>query len=141
MNKYLKAFLHRGMIFAGFGPIILGIIYAILDSRLSDFSLSGSQTLTAIVSIYFLAFIQAGASVFNQIEHFSLPKSMLCHLSMLYVAYVGCYLVNSWLPFDLNVLLIFTGVFLIVYFTVWTAVVISIKIISRRLNRKLNEKT
>ena len=27
MNKHIKNFLIRGMLFAGFGPIILGIIY------------------------------------------------------------------------------------------------------------------
>ena len=30
MNKYLKEFFHRGLIFGGFGPIILGIVFAIL---------------------------------------------------------------------------------------------------------------
>ena len=139
MNKYLKAFLHRGLIFGGFGPIILGVIYAILDSTLPDFSLNGRQILVATVSIYLLAFFQAGASVFNQIESFSLPKSLLCHMSTLYVAYVVCYLINSWIPFDPKVLLIFTLIFLIGYFSVWTIVVVSIKLTTRKLNRKLKE--
>ena len=26
MNKYVREFLHRGMMFAGFGPIVFGII-------------------------------------------------------------------------------------------------------------------
>lgn len=138
MNKYLKSFLHRGMIFGGFGPIILGIIYAIIDSTGTDLSLDGKQVLVAIISIYVLAFIHAGSSVFNQIEHFSLPKSMLCHLSTLYFAYVICYLINSWLPFDTKVLLIFTLIFLIVYFTVWAIVVISVKLTGKKLNKKLN---
>lgn len=137
MNKTLKTFLQRGLIFGGFGPVILGIIYAILEKTVEDFSLSGGQVLIAIVSIYILAFLQAGASVFNQIEEWSIPKAMLCHFSVLYVAYVGCYLINSWIPFNINVLLIFSAIFLIVYFIVWAVVFASVKILSKKFNEKL----
>ena len=96
MNRYLKTFLHRGLLFGGFGPIILGIVYAILQRTVEGFSLNGSQVLVAIVSVYLLAFVQAGASVFNKIESFSVPKALFCHLALLYVAYILCYLFNSW---------------------------------------------
>ncbi|MBQ5910987.1 MAG: DUF3021 domain-containing protein [Clostridia bacterium] len=137
MNKYLKAFLHRGLMFGGFGPIILGIIYAILQNTVENFTLNGTELLVAIISIYFLAFIQAGASVFNQIESFSVPKALLCHLSLLYLAYITCYLVNNWIPFSTDVILIFTAIFLVVYFAVWLTVYISVKIASKKLNAKL----
>lgn len=137
MNKYLKEFLHRGLMFGGFGPIILGIVYAVLEGTIENFSLSGFQILVAIVSVYLLAFVQAGASVFNQIESFSVPKSLLCHLSLLYVAYVSCYLINNWIPFDINFLLIFTAIFLCIYFVVWTTVFVSLKIASKKLNARL----
>ena len=137
MNKYVKEFFHRGLIFGGFGPIVLGIIYVVIESTVADFSLSGKQVLVAILSIYLLAFVQAGATVFNQIEHWSLPKSLLCHFGSLYIVYVGCYLVNDWIPFNINVVLIFTAVFVAVYFAVWLAVYVSIKIISKKLNRKI----
>lgn len=139
MNKYLKSFLHRGLIFGGFGPIILGIIYAVIQSTQKDFSLSGPEVLTAIISIYLLAFVQAGASVFNQIESFSLPKSVLCHFSVLYVAYVICYLVNNWIPFNHEVIAIFTVIFLAVYFIVWITVVSILKVTTKRLNEKLKQ--
>ncbi|MBQ2237247.1 MAG: DUF3021 domain-containing protein [Clostridia bacterium] len=137
MNKYLKTFLHRGLIFAGFGPIILGIIYAILENNIETFSLNGIQILIAILSIYMLAFLQAGASVFNQIEHWSIPKSMLCHFSVIYLAYIFTYLLNNWIPFDINVILIFTLIFIVVYLLIWLTVYISIKLISNRLNKKI----
>ncbi|MBP3939240.1 MAG: DUF3021 domain-containing protein [Clostridia bacterium] len=137
MNRYLKNFLHRGLIFGGFGPIILGIIYAILEGTVEDFSLNGTQVLIAIVSVYILAFVQAGASVFNQIESFSVPKSIFCHLSLIYAAYVLCYLANNWIPFNPNVLLIFTAIFLVVYFAVWIIVYASLKTASKKLNAKL----
>ena len=137
MNKYLKEFLHRGLIFGGFGPIILGIIYAITQSHTENFSLSGIQVLVAIVSIYIVAFVQAGATVFNQIESFSVPKSIFCHLSLIYIAYIACYLVNSWIPFDLKVILIFTAIFVAVFFAIWIIVFVSIKLASRKLNAKI----
>ena len=61
MKKYAKDFLFRGLAFGGFGPIILGIIYAILEGTLENFSLDGWQVLVAILSTYLLAFFQAGA--------------------------------------------------------------------------------
>lgn len=139
VNKYLKQFLHRGLIFGGFGPIILGIIYAVLQFAVEDFSLSGVQTLVAIVSIYLLAFVQAGASVFNQIESFSIPQSLLCHFSVLYVAYIACYLINNWIPFDLRFIIIFTAIFLFIYLAVWITVFLIIKATSRKLNKKLSQ--
>lgn len=139
MKKHLKNFIHRGLIFGGFGPMILAIIYVILHFTQNSFSLNGIQTAIAIFSIYLLAFVQAGASVFNEIESFSLPKSLLCHFSTLYIAYILCYLINSWIPFNPTVLLIFTAIFLAVYFITWITVFTIVKITSKKLNEKLNQ--
>ena len=137
MNKYVKDFFHRGLIFGGFGPIILGIIYFILSKIIDNFTISGDEALLAIVSIYLLAFVHAGASVFNQIEHWGIGKSLLCHLSTLYVAYSLCYLINTWIPFEPKVLLIFTLIFMAVYFVVWGIVYFSIRTTSKNFNAKL----
>lgn len=137
MNKYLKEFLHRGMMFGGFGPIIVGIIYMILEETVTDFSLNSKQVCLAIVSTYILAFLQAGASVFNQIESWSVPKSLLCHFSTLYAAYVLCYLINTWIPFKSAVVLIFTLIFAVVYFVVWVTVYFSVKATSKKFNSRL----
>ncbi len=138
MNTYLKSFLHRGLLFGGFGPIVVGIVYAILTKTLPDFSLSGSEVCLAIVSTYLLAFLQAGATVFNQIEAWSVPKSLLCHFSTLYIAYVLCYLVNAWIPFVPQVLLIFTAVFVGLYLVIWITVYLSVRTAGKKLNEKLN---
>lgn len=138
MNKYVKEFFHRGLVFGGFGPIIIGIIYLIVSKTVENFSLSAEEVLLGIVSIYILAFLQAGASVFNQIEEWSLPKSLLFHFTTLYVAYVLCYLVNSWIPFAWEVLLIFTTIFVVIYFAIWIIVYLSVKAASKKFNTKLN---
>ncbi len=137
MNVYLKRFLWRGIAFGGFGPIILGIVFLVLSFTVSDFSLGGREVFLAIVSTYLLAFVQAGASVFNQIEEWPIAKSTFVHFLTLYVTYVLCYLINSWIPFDINVVFIFTAVFFTVYLAVWLTVVISIKAVSKKLNKKI----
>lgn len=137
MNKYVKSFFHRGLIFGGFGPIICGIVFLVLSLTLNDFSLSGTEIFLAIVSTYLLAFVHAGASVFNQIEEWSVAKSLLYHFVTLYFAYSFCYIANSWIPFDLRVIMIFTAIFVALYFVIWITVFLCIKAASRKLNSKL----
>ncbi len=138
MNKYVKEFLHRGLIFGGFGPIVLGIVLLAINMAGEAVTLTAKDYFLSTVSIYLLAFVHAGASVFNQIEQWSLPKSLLCHFSVLYIAYSLCYIINTWIPFEPTVLLIFTAIFVIVYFAVWLTVYAIIKNTSKKLNKKLN---
>lgn len=133
MNKYTKSFLCRGLIFGGFGPLVTAIVFACIP----DVKLTGIQVLMAVLSTYLLAFVHAGASVFNQIEHWPLPKSLLCHFGSLYVAYTVCYLANSWIPFEPLVLVIFTASFVMVYFLIWGIVYLCTRGVSRKMNEKL----
>ncbi len=137
MNKYLKEFLHRGLIFSGFGPIVLGIILFVVSKTVDGFSISGEQILLGIASTYILAFVQAGATVFNQIEHWSTPKSLFCHFGMLYAVYVMCYVLNTWIPFEWGVIGVFTAICVAVFFTVWFTVYFIVKATSKKLNAKL----
>lgn len=137
MNRYLKEFLHRGLMFSGFGPIIFGIIIFILEKTLDDFSINGEQILLGIVSTYMLAFVQAGVSVFNQIEHWSLPKSLFCHFGMLYAVYVMSYILNSWIPFEWGVIGIFTAIFVATYLIIWFTVYFIAKATGKKLNATL----
>ena len=125
------------MMFGGFGPIVLGIIFYVLSLTVENFSLTGGQVLLGIVSIYVLAFIQAGTTVFEQIEHWSSLKSMLCHFGLLYVTYSLCYLLNSWIPFEPLVLVIFTAIFSAGFFLIWGIVYLCVRTASRKLNEKI----
>lgn len=138
MNKYLKSFLLRGLIFGGFGPIILGIIYATISINVNNFSLTAIEVLVGIISVYMLAFIQAGCSVFNQIEEWPITKSLFCHFSCIYVAYVTCYLINTWIPFEPMVLLVFTVIFVSLYFIIWFTVYFIVKLTSKKMNSRLS---
>lgn len=137
MNKYVKEFLHRGLMFGGFGPIIMGIIYLVLSYVIKDFVLGGDEVFVVTVSIYLLAFIHAGSSVFNQIEHWSTMKGLLWQLGSLYVTYTACYLLNSWIPFDFSVIVIFTVIFVVAYLAIWAVVYLCVKGNAKKLSEKL----
>lgn len=138
MNIYVKSFLHRGLVFGGFGPIVVGVVYAVLQNTLADFSLTGPQVCMAVISTYILAFLQAGATVFNQVEHWSVAKSLLCHFATLYASYTSCYLLNSWIPFKPQILLIFTAIFVLIYFFIWITVYLCVRANAKKLNSRLN---
>ena len=130
-------FLHRGIIFGGFGPVVIGIVYLILQNTVEGFSLGGDEVFLAIISTYLLAFLHAGASVFNIIEEWGLAKSFACHFAVLYIAYSICYLVNDWIPRSVGGFAFFTGIFAGFYILVWVIVMICIKATSKDLNKKL----
>ena len=137
MNRYLKDFLHRGLIFGGFGPIVVAIVFMCISLADRGFSLTASQILLATVSSYLLAFVQAGVTVFNQVEHWSTVKSLLCHFVTLYATYSVCYVVNSWIPFEPMVLVIFSVIFAVLFFVIWTIVYLSVRATSKRFNSQL----
>ena len=138
MKKYVNEFLTRGLMFGGFGPIILAIIYYLISVFKEGITFGGQEILQGVISIYLLAFVHAGASVFTQIEEWGLNKSIGVHFSTLYVAYSCCYLTNSWIPFDLKVFGIFTGIFVAVYVVVWLVVSLCVRKTSHMLNDSLN---
>ena len=136
MNKYVREFLHRGMMFAGFGPIVFGIVILCI-SYSETVTLTGKEVLMGIISTYAIAFIQAGATVFNQIEHWSVPKSVFCHFGLLYVVYSLAYVANSWIPFKAEVLGVFTVIFAVGFFLIWGIVYLAVRSTGKKFNEKL----
>ncbi len=138
MNEYVKNYFLRGLLFGGFGPIVTGIVLCIIQLSGAEVVLSGADVLIAVISTYVLAFVQAGSSVFNQIEGWPIAKSMGLHFLSLYIVYVACYLVNRWLPFEWLVIAIFTAIFVAVYLTIWLTVYLIVRYTSKKLNKKIN---
>ena len=136
MNKYLKNFLLRGLAFGGFGSIIVALVIYVI-SLFETVSLNAGDMLVAVVSGYFIAFIQAGSTVFNQIEHWSILKSAGIHFLTLYMTYSICYIINSWIPFVPQVLLVFTLIFAAVYAVVYITVSLILKNTAKKLNKNL----
>lgn len=137
MKKEVKKFLQRGIAFGGFGPIVAGIVFFIIDLSGVNIALNGKDIFLAITSTYVLAFLQAGATVFNEIEAWPVAKSVAAHFSVIYVAYISCYLLNHWIPFKWSVIGIFTAIFVIGYFIIWITVYLIIKRTSKKLNESI----
>lgn len=136
MKKYVFEFLKRGALFGGLGPIIAGFVYMIIGFAGTELKLEGYQIFVAILTSYFLAFVQAGASVFEQIEEFSCFKSLLIHMLVVYFAYLFTYLVNSWIEFRWEVILIFSAIVIVGFLLVWLLTYF----LTRRLKNQLNQK-
>ena len=135
-TNLVKEFFKIGLMAGGGGPIILAIIYAILQACGTVEVLTVSQVILAIFTSFLLAFVAGGVSVVYRIEKLPLMWASLIHVSVLYLDYLIIYLVNGWLP--VSWVLPFTGIFLAGYFLIWCCIYFGIRQNIRRMNRKLN---
>lgn len=83
------------------------------------------------------AFVQEGASVFNQIEQWPIAKSLFFHFFSIYAIYVFVYFINTWIPRLPIVVAIFTGIFIVTYAIVWLTVYLCVRAHAKRLNARL----
>ena len=135
MKKQAKEFLRRGIAACGLGPIVLAILYLILQHNGAIEFLTVNEVCVGIFSLSALAFIAGGMNVLYQIERLPLMVAILIHGSILYISYLGTYLLNDWLEWGMIPLLDFSGIFVIGYLVIW-AIIYSI---IRRNTKKLNE--
>ena len=133
----VKEFLKRGFAFGGLGCIIVGFIYWMISLGIKDLNLQGWQIFVAILSGYVIAFIHAGTSVFHQIDSWSPLKSATFQLVFLYITHLVIYLVNSWIPLRLDVILIFTGLFIVGYLIIWLIILLIVRKSVKRINKQL----
>ena len=139
MNKYVKEFLHRGLMFSGLGPIVAGIVYLCIEASGTDLNLDAPTVFFAILTTYIIAFVHAGSGVFNEVESWSRIKGLLLQLISIYVVYTGGYLLNNWIPFKIEVIIIFTAILIGAFLSVWLTVYFITKKVTKKLNDKLND--
>ena len=137
MKKHVKEVLHRGLTCAAGGPLVLAIIYAILDAQGVAASLSPAEVSMAIVSVTVMAFIAAGITMVYQIEQLPLPCAILIHGGVLYADYLLMYILNSWLPRNWQAIGIFTAIFAAGYALTWVVIYLTIRAKTERINQKL----
>ncbi|MBE6672375.1 MAG: DUF3021 domain-containing protein [Ruminococcaceae bacterium] len=136
MKKTILEFIRRGLIACGFGPLVLVVLYLILQSQCDMHTVSVNEACIGIVSLSVLSFIAGGINVIYQIERLPLTAAIFIHGFVLYVFYLGTYILNGWLADGATPILVFTGVFTVGYPAIW-AIIYSI---TRRNTAKLNEK-
>ncbi len=135
MKKFVLEFLRRGFIASGIGPIVLAIVYLILKQSAAIDTLTVNQVCVGIFSLTALAFIAGGMNAIYQVERLPLMTAILIHGGVLYIGYLGTYLLNDWLDFGVIPIIVFTAIFVVGYIVIW-AIIYSI---IRRNTAKLNE--
>lgn len=135
MKKFMLDFLRRGAIACGFGPIILAIVYLILQKSTAIHSLTVNEVCVGIFSLTALAFIAGGMNAVYQIEQLPLMIAILIHGGVLYISYLGTYLINDWLDLGALPIIVFSAIFVAGYIVIW----IIIYSITRKNIAKLNE--
>ena len=140
MKKFVLEFLRRGLIAAGIGPIVLAFVYLILQQASAIETLSVNQVCIGIFSITALAFIAGGMNAIYQIERLPLMLAILIHGGVLYIGYLGTYLLNDWLDFGALPIIVFSAVFVVGYIVIWAIIYSIIKRNTAKLNKMLKEK-
>lgn len=136
MKKAVKEFVRRGFMACGFGPLVLAVLYMVLRRTASLETLTVSEVCLGIFSLSALAFIAGGMNVLYQIERLPFMTAIFIHGAVLYISYLLTYLLNGWLELGTAPILVFSGIFVFGYLSVW-AVIYSI---TRKNTRALNEK-
>ena len=135
MKTIAADFFRRGLIASGFGPIILAILYLILDHQDIIETLTVHQVCLGIFSLTFLAFIAGGMNVVYQIESLPLMIAIFIHGGILYISYLFTYLLNGWLKWGTTPIFVFSVIFILCYLAIWMI----IYSITKKNTKKLNE--
>ena len=135
MKKFILDFIRRGLMACGFGPVVLAAVYLILSKTAIVETLGVDQVCIGIFSLTALAFLAGGMNAIYQMERLPLLLAILIHGIVLYLGYLGAFLLNDWLEWGRLPVLVFTGVFAVGYLVIWMV----IYFIIRRNTRKLNE--
>lgn len=140
MKNTILAFFRRGLTACGFGPLVLAIVYLVLQHNCDVQTLTVHEVCVGIVSLSFLAFIAGGMNVVYQIEHLPLMLAIFIHGTVLYISYFITYLINGWLERGATPILVFSGIFVVGYLVIWAIIYSVIKRNTRKFNEILKQK-
>lgn len=140
MKKNALEFLRRGIVACGSGPLVLAVLYLILQSQGLLQTLTVSRVCLGIFSLTALAFVAGGMNFVYQIERLPLMVAILIHGSVLYISYLVTYLLNGWLDWGVAPILVFSGIFLLGYLVIWAVIYSIIKKNTDRINEILKKK-
>ena len=140
MKKFILDFLRRGLVTCGLGPIVLAVLYLILQQSAAIETLTVNQVCIGIFSLTALAFIAGGMNAIYQIERLPLMVAVLIHGVVLYVSYLGTYLLNEWLDWGATPILVFSGIFVVGYLAIWAIIYSIIKRNTEKLNEILKKR-
>lgn len=122
MKKFVLDFIHRGMVAMGIGPLVLAVLYWILQQNGILQTLDVGEVCIGIFSISALAFVAGALNALYQLERLPLMVAILIHGGVLYVSYLLTFLLNGWLAWGRIPVLVFSGVFLVGYVVIWAII-------------------
>lgn len=140
MKRIMMEFFRRGMIACGLGPLVLAVVYAILQTRCGVQMLTVDEVCVGILSLSALAFLAGGMNVIYQMERLPLMAAILIHGGVLYVGYLVVYRINGWLEQGVGPVSLFTGIFVLGYLAIWAIIYYVTKKRTDSINEKINQK-
>ena len=140
MKRFVLGFLRRGLMACGFGPMVLAVVFLILQRCGVVETLTVYQVFVGIFSLSSLAFVAGGMNAVYQIERLPLMVAILIHGAVLYLGYLGTYLLNGWLEWGALPILVFSGIFALGYLVIWAIIYCIIKRNTERINAVLKQK-
>ena len=140
MKRFALEFLRRGVFACGFGPIVLAIVYLILQKSADLRILTVNEVAIGIFSLFVLAFIAGGMNAIYQIERLPLMAAVLIHGIVLYVCYLLTYLLNDWLDFGIIPIIVFSVIFVLGYVVIWAIIYFVIRKNTAQINEALKKK-
>ena len=140
MRKNIVEFFRKGLTSCGIGPLVLVVLYLILQKEAGLQTLTVREVCVGILSLSGLAFIAGGMNVIYQIEKLPLMWAIFIHGLVLYISYLATYLVNSWLEWGTASVLVFTGIFVVGYLAIWAVIYSITKRNTEKVNAMLKKK-
>ena len=140
MRRFVFDFLRRGVTACGLGPIVLAIVYLILQQVDNVRTLSVNEVCIGIFSLLALAFVAGGMNAIYQIERLPLMIAILIHGGVLYLSYLVTYLLNDWLDFGVISLVLFSTIFVVGFIVIWAVIYLVIRNKTEKINEILKQK-
>jgi len=136
MNKFMKEFCRRGLLFAWLGPVILCIVWYFLKKNGIIDQLDVLDVIRAVLSILVMSFLAAGVSAVYTLEQLPYPPAGLIQMAVLYLDYLLVYLWNGWLP--LSALPVYSLIFLTGFGIIWLIIYLTIRRTVERMNSRMH---
>lgn len=135
MKRYILEFFRRGLCAWGLGPLVLAVLYLFVPVEI----LTAREVSLGIFSLSALAFLAGGMNVIYQIERLPLMAAIGIHGGVLYVGYLGTYLLNGWLDRGRLPILVFSCIFAAGYLAIWAVIYAILKLRTARVNALLRQ--
>jgi len=137
MKKFILDFVKRGLMVASAGPLVLAVIYYILEAAGAAAAIAPSEAALGIVSLTLLAFLAGGIGTIYSIDRLAPAPAALIHGAVLYAGYLIVYLLNDWIPRNPAAGGVFTAIFIAGYSVIWLIIWRVVRARADSINQKL----